>query len=120
MRGGARFGDGQVNEIVAVAFGAYVTNDVAAIEKAMQSGLKPRFITRNLAQCMANILSLESWRQLAQGPVLATLDELQSAAIEPKPAAEEQKASPVKRARGAKKPRSVKKVTPKGPSEAGL
>ena len=65
-----------MTDIVAVAFGSYVTNDSASIAKAMQAGLKPRLISRVQAECLAKIFNLDTCKKLATAPALLPPEEL--------------------------------------------
>jgi hypothetical protein len=97
-------------DIVAAAFGSFVTNSPESIAKAMQAGLKPRLITRVQAQCLANIFNLDTWKNLAGAPALVGVDELaltpdQIPAMAPEPVRPATVAKKAKRANGARKPR---------------
>jgi hypothetical protein len=99
-----------MTDIVAAAFGSFVTNSPESIAKAMQAGLQPRLITRVQAQCLANIFNLDTWKNLAGAPALVGAEDL-AIPSEPMPAAEPQASRPAtvakkaKRANGARKPR---------------
>lgn len=101
-----------MTDIVAVAFGSYVTNDPASISRAMQAGLKPRLITRVQAECLANIFSLETWKQLAAAPVLLAPEELAALQVQVAEPAGHQPSERCKPPRSTRKPRAARKRSP--------
>jgi hypothetical protein len=97
-----------MTDIVAVAFGSYVTNEPASIARALQAGLKPRLITRVQAECLAKIFNLDTWKQLAAAPVLLAPEALATLQASVAASGENQPPAPSEPPTRKRKPRATR------------